>query len=83
MPRMQVYLPDELHRRVKEQQLPVSEILQEAVRRELSRREKLAALDDYLEELAVEVNVPSAEDREYVGQLMAQIRGTDPTLRTG
>lgn len=83
MPRMQVYLPDELHRRVKEQQLPVSEILQEAVRRELSRREKLAALDDYLEELAVEVDVPSAEDREYVGQLMAQIRGTDPTLRTG
>jgi hypothetical protein len=81
MPRMQVYLPDDLHRRVKEQQLPVSEILQDAVRRELSRREKLAALDSYLEELVAEVGEPSEEDRVQVEQLMQRIRGGDGTRR--
>jgi post-segregation antitoxin (ccd killing protein) len=83
MPRMQVYLPDDLHRRVKEQQLPVSELLQDAVRRELSRRERLAALDGYLNELAAELDEPTEQDREYVEQLMAQIRDAGETRSAG
>ncbi len=80
MPRMQVYLPDDLHRRVKDQQLPVSEILQEALRRELSRREKLAALDTYLDELSAEVGEATAEDHAAVEQLMARISGDGEAL---
>jgi len=34
MPRMQVYLPNELYKAVKERHLPASELLQEAVRAE-------------------------------------------------
>lgn len=82
MPRMQVYLTDELHRRVKDEQLPVSEILQEALRRELLRREKLAALEDYLSELGEEVGEPTAADHAFVEQLMAQLTD-EHVARTG
>lgn len=73
MPRMQVYLTEELHRRVKDEHLPVSEILQEALRHELSSREKRAALDAYLNDLASEVGDPTADDHAFVERLMAQI----------
>jgi len=59
---MQVYLPDELHRAVKEHDLPASELLQQAVRIELRRRELLGAVDDYLAELLGEVGEPTAEE---------------------
>jgi post-segregation antitoxin (ccd killing protein) len=59
---MQVYLPDELHRKVKELNLPASELLQEAVRAELRRRELSAEADRYLAELVEEVGVPSARE---------------------
>ena len=38
MPRLQVYLPDDLYAQLKEHGLPASELLQEAVRAELRRR---------------------------------------------
>lgn len=60
MPRMQVYLPDDLYRQVKEQGLAASELLQEAVRVELRRRELVAAGDAYLAELVAEVGSPDA-----------------------
>ncbi len=62
MPRMQVYLPDDLYRAVKDRGLPASELLQEAVRIELGRRELIEASDDYLTELLSEVGQPSDAD---------------------
>ena len=59
MPRMQVYLPDALYREVKEQGLPTSELLQEAVRAELHRRELEARADEYVADLTAEVGEPS------------------------
>src|SRR5437867_2379468 len=59
MPRMQVYLPDELYRAVKEQGLAASELLQEAVRAELRRRRLLDETERYVAELAAEVGEPS------------------------
>ncbi|MGH9152832.1 MAG: hypothetical protein ACRD03_10640 [Acidimicrobiales bacterium] len=56
---MQVYLPDELYRAVKERGLPASELLQDAVRAELRRQELLAETDRYVEELAEEVGAPT------------------------
>ena len=55
MPRLQVYLPDELYRAVKERQLPASELLQGAVRAELRRQELLEETDRYLTELVGEI----------------------------
>ena len=56
---MQVYLPDELYRRVKELGLPASELLQVAVIAEVRRRELEARADEYLDELISEVGEPS------------------------
>ena len=63
MPRMQVYLPDDLYEQVKARRLPASELLQEAVRAELRRQTLLDETDAYLAELIAEVGEPSPEDR--------------------
>lgn len=63
MPRMQVYLPDELYRAVKDRGLPASELLQVAVRAELRRCALLDETDQYLAELIDEVGEPSPEEQ--------------------
>lgn len=62
MPRMQVYLSEELHAAVKERRLPASELLQEAVRMELRRLALLEETDRYLAELIDEVGQPTADE---------------------
>ncbi|OFW53679.1 MAG: hypothetical protein A2V75_10465 [Actinobacteria bacterium RBG_16_70_17] len=62
MPRMQVYLPDDLHQAVKDRNLPASELLQQAVRVELRRLDLLAETDRYLAELLGEVGEPTGEE---------------------
>lgn len=59
MPRMQVYLPEALHREVKERGLPASELLQEAVAAEVRRQELVGRADEYIAELIEEVGEPS------------------------
>jgi hypothetical protein len=63
MPRMQVYLPDELYRLVKSRRLPASELLQSAVRAEVRRRDLLAETERYLADLVAQVGEPSSTDR--------------------
>ncbi|MBN1605057.1 MAG: hypothetical protein JW940_00405 [Polyangiaceae bacterium] len=63
MPRMQVYLPDELYRLVKDRRLPASELLQSAVRAEVRRRDLLAETERYLADLVAQVGEPSSIDR--------------------
>ena len=74
MPRMQVYLPDDLYHQVKEQGLPASELLQEAVRAELHRREILARTDTYLGELVAEVGEPSGRELARAEAIARRIR---------
>lgn len=75
MPRMQVYLPDELYKSVKEQHLPASELLQEAVRAELRRREILAETDRYVVELVNEVGEPSPQAAARADCRAAEVGG--------
>lgn len=63
MPRMQVYLPDDLYQSVKARGLPASELLQKAVRAELARQELLAETDRYVADLVAEVGPPDAAQR--------------------
>lgn len=72
MPRMQVYLPEQLYRAVKERALPASELLQEAVQRELRRQQLMEATDQYLVDLVGEVGEPTAEE---LAQAEAVVRG--------
>jgi post-segregation antitoxin (ccd killing protein) len=64
MPRMQVYLPDDLYDLVKARDLPASELLQRAVRAEVRRLDLLAETDKYLRELIKDVGAPSVKERE-------------------
>lgn len=71
MPRMQVYLPDDLYKLVKRHRLPASELLQKAVRAEVRRLNLLAETDRYLNELTAEVGEPTQDERDRA-QLVAQ-----------
>ena len=62
MPRMQVYLPDDLYDELKERGLPASELLQEAVRAELRRQALLDETDAYLAALIDEVGEPTPDE---------------------
>jgi hypothetical protein len=70
---MQVYLPDDLYREVKDRGLPASELLQRAVREEVRRAELLAEVDKYVDELTVEVGEPTPEERARANALFARM----------
>jgi hypothetical protein len=74
MPRLQVYLPDELYRAVKERELPASELLQEAVRAELRRQRLNDEADRYLSELIAEVGEPSPHQLARAEAIARRIR---------
>ena len=63
MPRMQLYLPDDLYEMVKARGLPASELLQKAVRAELRRLDLLDENARYLAELEREVGEPAPAQR--------------------
>jgi post-segregation antitoxin (ccd killing protein) len=73
MPRLQVYLPDDLYEQVKTRRLPASELLQQAVRAELRRQDLLAESDTYLAELVAEVGEPSAAERTQAAALAQRL----------
>lgn len=73
MPRMQVYLPDELYAAVKARQLPASEILQAAVRAELRRLTLLEEGDRYLSELVSQVGEPGPAGRARARAIASRI----------
>ena len=74
MPRLQVYLPDDLYDELKRRDLPASELLQVAVRAELERRNVLEATDDYLTGLAAEVGEPTARQQSRADAIVRRIR---------
>ena len=65
MPRMQVYLSDELYNIVKSQGLSPSGLLQDAVRAHCERREKIRLTQEWAQEIFAELGPPSAEEVEW------------------
>jgi post-segregation antitoxin (ccd killing protein) len=74
MPRMQIYLPEDLYAEVKSRNLRVSELLQQAVRTEIRRQELADAADEYLEELIAEVGEPTPEELAWAEEFVARIK---------
>ena len=74
MPRVQVYLPEDLHEQLKQRDLPASELLQVALRAELERQDALAEADRYLDELAAEVGEPSQRQQATADAIARRIR---------
>ena len=68
----------ETEQRRKKRRLPASELLQNAVRAELRRRELLAEADKYVDELSAEVGVPTERQRlrarAITGEIVARKR---------
>jgi hypothetical protein len=73
MPRMQVYLPDELYRLVKKRRLPASELLQNAVRAEVRRLDLLSETDRFTSSLLAEVGEPGQGHRARAKALAQRI----------
>lgn len=74
MPRVQVYLPEDLHAELKRRGLPASELLQIALRAELERQDALSETDKYLEELVAEIGEPSEQDQSQADAIARRIR---------
>lgn len=73
MPRMQVYLPDDLYKKVKTRGLPASELLQNAVRAELKRQDLLAETDKYVTSLVDEIGRPTTVERNRAEALANRV----------
>lgn len=58
MPRIQIYLPDDLYEVVKSRGLPISELSQDAVRAALRREQLRSETEAYLDELAATLGGP-------------------------
>jgi post-segregation antitoxin (ccd killing protein) len=63
MVRVNITIPDEMHRRAKEAGLNVSQLAQRAVEHELDNLDKTAEFDRQMAELEAEYGTPSEEDR--------------------
>ena len=72
---MQVYLPDELYEMVKKHRLPASELLQEAVRAEVQRRELVAESERYTAELQDQIGAPTAPQRARAADVVRRLVG--------
>ena len=81
MPRMQVYLPDDLYRAVKDRGLPASDLLQRAVQAELRRQGLLEEAERYLHDLVDEVGSPDAEAIAKADALSRRVRRAGPDRR--
>ena len=62
MPRVNIWLPEDLHREAKDLHLPLSELAQRAIAAAVERHRKAAALDAYLAELDNELG-PATSDQ--------------------
>jgi post-segregation antitoxin (ccd killing protein) len=62
MPRLQIYLPDDLYEAVKPRGMPISELSQNAVRAALRREQLRAEGQAYLDELVARLGGPPSEN---------------------
>jgi hypothetical protein len=61
MPRVQIYLPDDLYDAVKSRGMPISELSQKAVRDALRREALRSETEVYLSELAARLGGPPTD----------------------
>jgi hypothetical protein len=81
MPRMQVYLPDDLYRAVKDRGLPASDLLRRAVLAELRRQTILEETARYVGDLVAEVGPPDEAALAKAEAVARQIRRPDAPSR--
>jgi post-segregation antitoxin (ccd killing protein) len=75
MARVNISIPDDIHRLAKEAGLNISQLASKAIVDELDRRAKIAALDEYLAELDAEMGPVSAEDQARADAWVGRVYG--------
>jgi post-segregation antitoxin (ccd killing protein) len=75
VPRIQVYVAEDLHAELKARKIKSSELFQDAVRAEINRQKKIEGLERYLAELVEEVGEPTAADEAYASALIDHLTG--------
>lgn len=83
MPRMQVYLPDDLYDEVKQRGISPSELLQQAVRAELHRTALQEATDRYVTELIEEVGESSEAATAKAESIARRLAAHRPATAVG
>jgi hypothetical protein len=83
MARVNITVPDELLERARASGLNVSRVSASALSEELDRRARINALDDYLQELDVELGPVSAEERVAAREWADQALGDAGRRRSG
>jgi hypothetical protein len=81
MPRIQVYLPDDLYRAVKDRGLPASDLLRKAVQGELRRQMLLEETARYVDELVAEVGLPDEAAVARAEAAARQVRRAEDASR--
>jgi hypothetical protein len=74
MPRIQLYLPDDLYQEVKSRGLPASEILQIAVRAVVEREKSREGLEQFIRELEEEIGTPTEEQNARAAAIVRNIQ---------
>jgi len=82
MARVNISLPDELHRRAKEAGLNISKLTRGAIVEELERIAKIAAIDELIAEMEAEQGPPTAEEQERARAWIEQVYGAHEDRRT-
>jgi hypothetical protein len=70
---MRLSLSNDLYAKVKDQHLPASELLRQAVGNEVRRREQVVTCDAYIAELAAQVGEPSTRALDRAANLSRRI----------
>jgi hypothetical protein len=84
MPRVQAYLPEDLHRLMTEHGYSPSELLQQAIRERVRRVDLEAETDRYLADLHAEIGEPTPEEAAAAEAWVAEILdGIPPQAEAG
>jgi post-segregation antitoxin (ccd killing protein) len=81
MPRVNIWLPEDLHREAKDLHLPLSELAQRAIAAEVERHRKAAALDAYLAELDNELGPATSDQIAEAEAWVGKLTGPDTAQR--
>src|SRR5207244_13433904 len=81
MPRLNIWLPEALHREAKDLHLPLSELAQRAIAAEVERHRKAAALDAYLAELDNELGLATSDQISEAEAWVGKLTGPDTAQR--
>lgn len=82
MARRNISLPDELDDQARLAKLNVSALAQRAVADELDRRQRMAVLDAWLDELDTTHGAPSAKARADAERWLASATAVNPNAKT-